>query len=212
MAWALAGALAAIPLLLASEPWYGTKSGPGASGLVDADPWHVFGVLDVVIVAVAVATVVFLVLGIPNASALTAPPRFRAWRLSAWLMFATATAALIGLAYRALEPPDLGYLFGDGRLAATYASERLTLIERGQGALWALGGLVLVSSVLLWPRWIGSAMGWILNLLRSPEQPGERSASSPQAATCRKRCPDCAETVLGAANVCKHCGYRFDDM
>jgi hypothetical protein len=26
-----------------------------------------------------------------------------------------------------------------------------------------------------------------------------------------KTCPDCAETVLGAALVCKHCGYRFDE-
>jgi Uncharacterised protein family UPF0547 len=25
-----------------------------------------------------------------------------------------------------------------------------------------------------------------------------------------KTCPDCAETVLAAARVCKHCGYRFD--
>ena len=24
-----------------------------------------------------------------------------------------------------------------------------------------------------------------------------------------KKCPDCAETVLADANVCKHCGYRF---
>ena len=24
-----------------------------------------------------------------------------------------------------------------------------------------------------------------------------------------KRCPDCAEVVLAAARVCKHCGYRF---
>jgi ribosomal protein S27E len=23
-----------------------------------------------------------------------------------------------------------------------------------------------------------------------------------------KKCPDCAETILAAANVCKHCGYR----
>ena len=26
----------------------------------------------------------------------------------------------------------------------------------------------------------------------------------------KKACPDCAETVLEAAKVCKHCGYRFD--
>lgn len=25
-----------------------------------------------------------------------------------------------------------------------------------------------------------------------------------------KRCPDCAETVLADARVCKHCHYRFD--
>jgi hypothetical protein len=26
-----------------------------------------------------------------------------------------------------------------------------------------------------------------------------------------KQCPDCAETVLAEAHVCKHCGYRFDE-
>jgi hypothetical protein len=26
-----------------------------------------------------------------------------------------------------------------------------------------------------------------------------------------KRCPDCAEEVLAAARVCKHCRYRWDD-
>lgn len=25
-----------------------------------------------------------------------------------------------------------------------------------------------------------------------------------------KKCPDCAETILADAKVCKHCGYRFD--
>jgi Uncharacterised protein family UPF0547 len=28
----------------------------------------------------------------------------------------------------------------------------------------------------------------------------------------RKQCPDCSETVLSAANVCRHCGYRFEDQ
>jgi ribosomal protein L32 len=32
-------------------------------------------------------------------------------------------------------------------------------------------------------------------------------AATPPAAL--KTCPDCAETVRAAANVCKHCGYRF---
>ena len=26
-----------------------------------------------------------------------------------------------------------------------------------------------------------------------------------------KRCPDCAEEILAAARVCKHCRYRFDE-
>lgn len=32
---------------------------------------------------------------------------------------------------------------------------------------------------------------------------------APQAVT--KHCPDCAEEVLAAARVCKHCRYRFDE-
>ena len=32
-------------------------------------------------------------------------------------------------------------------------------------------------------------------------------AASVEAQT--KKCPDCAETILADAKVCKHCGYRF---
>ncbi len=34
-------------------------------------------------------------------------------------------------------------------------------------------------------------------------------AGSEPAKSSTKTCPDCAETVLAAARVCKHCGYRF---
>lgn len=55
-------------------------------------------------------------------------------------------------------------------------------------------------------------------LLRSPEvQIRETSdlaaASSPDplpAGVATKDCPDCAETVLAAARICKHCRFRFD--
>jgi hypothetical protein len=34
-------------------------------------------------------------------------------------------------------------------------------------------------------------------------------AAPVQPAQVTKQCPDCAETILAEANVCKHCGYRF---
>lgn len=34
--------------------------------------------------------------------------------------------------------------------------------------------------------------------------------ADPQLTQPTKTCPECAETVLSAANVCKHCGHRFD--
>lgn len=42
----------------------------------------------------------------------------------------------------------------------------------------------------------------------APQRPAAR-VGAPAAAT--KECPDCAEEVLAAARVCKHCRYRFDE-
>ena len=45
--------------------------------------------------------------------------------------------------------------------------------------------------------------GWILA--------GHNVASFEPNSTARtKACPDCAETILEAARVCKHCGHRFE--
>jgi hypothetical protein len=46
-----------------------------------------------------------------------------------------------------------------------------------------------------------------------PRDAPPRDAPRPQTESTEratKTCPDCAETVLTAARVCKHCGYRFD--
>ena len=38
----------------------------------------------------------------------------------------------------------------------------------------------------------------------------EPAPTSPPAGVETKACPECAETVLAAARICKHCRYRFD--
>jgi hypothetical protein len=44
--------------------------------------------------------------------------------------------------------------------------------------------------------------GWIMR-----QSPSGEAHAVPQTL---KQCPDCAETIQAAANVCKHCGKRFD--
>lgn len=34
---------------------------------------------------------------------------------------------------------------------------------------------------------------------------------APKVITTTKKCPDCAETILADAHICKHCGYRFTE-
>jgi hypothetical protein len=38
----------------------------------------------------------------------------------------------------------------------------------------------------------------------------EPAPARPPAGVATKACPECAETVLAAARICKHCRYRFD--
>ncbi len=65
-------------------------------------------------------------------------------------------------------------------------------------------GAVAVINVLL--GW--TFLGWIVALAMSVGGTA-RPPTAPVAWPATKVCPDCAETVLADARVCKHCGYRF---
>jgi hypothetical protein len=70
---------------------------------------------------------------------------------------------------------------------------------------WGLN-VAMIASISL------SAAAIILALVRrdpvieGPAQPAPVREAAPKT----KTCPDCAETVLAAARVCKYCGYRYE--
>lgn len=67
---------------------------------------------------------------------------------------------------------------------------------------WLLVGLVLgIFGIIL----IACLPALVKEAPRSPPQ-----YAAIQEPRLEKNCPDCGETVLYVAKVCKHCGYRFD--
>jgi len=73
----------------------------------------------------------------------------------------------------------------------------------------------IIGVVLLWfiffPVYLVQRRKAPLRLATAPQQ-GAPATPTPMAGDQSrfKTCPDCAETVLAGARVCKHCGYRFD--
>jgi hypothetical protein len=67
-------------------------------------------------------------------------------------------------------------------------------------------GTVVPLAVAVYVTGAGAALsfvgGWIMWRSKETVQPARVEPT--------KRCPDCAEEVLAAARVCKHCGARFD--
>jgi uncharacterized protein UPF0547 len=53
---------------------------------------------------------------------------------------------------------------------------------------------------------LGILGGWVIRRSSPLVSDDSREPGGPEP---RRRCPDCAEEVLAAARVCKHCGYRF---
>ena len=73
-------------------------------------------------------------------------------------------------------------------------------------------GMVANLGVAIYVAGAGVALALIgsLILAQSAKQPVPDAADAPVTAkAATKKCPDCAETVLADAKVCKHCGYRF---
>ncbi len=71
------------------------------------------------------------------------------------------------------------------------------------GLVTSLGIAIYVAGAGIAAAFIGSVM-----LLQSAKHAPAPSVS-PRGKSATKRCPDCAETILADAKVCKHCGYRF---
>jgi hypothetical protein len=72
-----------------------------------------------------------------------------------------------------------------------------------EGTVASLGAAVYVAGVGLALALAGSWMA------RQPAVVPSRQESNADALA-TKVCPDCAESVLADARVCKHCGFRFD--
>jgi hypothetical protein len=67
----------------------------------------------------------------------------------------------------------------------------------GKGTVVPLGLAIYVAGA---GALLSFAGGWTMYPRRKVVNPDEET----------QRCPECAETILAAARVCKHCGYRFD--
>jgi hypothetical protein len=79
-----------------------------------------------------------------------------------------------------------------------------TPITSQPGTVVPLGIAIYVAGAAAGAALIGSLM-----LLQKTD--AAQAVASPAAGQAQtKKCPDCAETILADAKVCKHCGYRFD--
>jgi hypothetical protein len=78
------------------------------------------------------------------------------------------------------------------------------VITTQPGTVANLGIAIYVAGAGVAAAFAGSTI-----LLQSAKQALDTSDSQTRQAATTKKCPDCAETILIDAHVCKHCGYHF---
>lgn len=72
------------------------------------------------------------------------------------------------------------------------------------GTVASLGIAIYVAAAGVAAAFIGSLL-----IPQSARRTPDPSVAAWEDSAATKRCPDCAETILADAKVCKHCGYRF---
>jgi Uncharacterised protein family UPF0547 len=79
-----------------------------------------------------------------------------------------------------------------------------TIDTSQSGVVASLGIAIYVAGAGVAAALIGSLM-----LLQTAKQRAPDTLVTASGTSATKKCPDCAETILVDAKVCKHCGYRF---
>lgn len=139
---------------------------------------------------------VLVVLGV---AVLVAAYRSYSAHIRVWSVLVLGLLALAAAIRLGTHPPDLYQIGLDG---TPNLSNPITSSAGIAVYVLAAGGLLAT---------IG---GRVMRESRSASAPSPSQSPSVEKtpATATKRCPDCAETVLAAAQVCKHCRYRFDPV
>jgi hypothetical protein len=124
-----------------------------------------------------------------------------------WLLIIGAVIALAAVATRqagavillSLVAGAAALHFGsDKSLRTLYPIVNGEAQSNGNGTVVPLGKAVYVAGAGALLAFVGG-----LAMLSS------RKVVTPEPVEETKRCPECAETILAAARVCKHCGYRL---
>jgi hypothetical protein len=135
----------------------------------------------------------------------------RKWAIIAVAAFVAVDALAIITGHGNLMGPVIAVTIGLALIAAYFFP---TIIAAQSGSRNA-ASVAIVNLFLGW-----TFIGWVVALAMAvggqrpsaqhqvPDASGP-PASAKVATNATKKCPDCAETVLADARVCKHCGYRF---